>query len=206
MLESPGWRSKALPYFSSGLLIGGFVTGVLVGLFGALLGMLASEVAAGIVVLAVLAGLAHDFGIVHFPLPQRAKLVPKEIDRRGVMVAALQFGFEMGTGFRTFIPSAAPYVLVVTVLLVGDLATAALAGTAFGAGRAAMTVSRFLSSKRVKWDQSLSRRLDQIVRACAILSAAAIIALPSVCSVFLGPRCNPLKPKPPMPPIPQHAK
>lgn len=56
---------------------------------------------------------------------------------------ALQFGYEMGTGMRTHMPSNLPYVAVVAGLLLPPWWGALLAGVGFAAGRIVMSVGRW---------------------------------------------------------------
>ena len=70
-------------------------------------------------------------------LPEARRQIPSQVFTNGIQRGAYQFGFEMGTGVRTYVPSIAPYILLLAVFLVRPtLATALLAGIGFGLGRA----------------------------------------------------------------------
>ncbi len=70
-------------------------------------------------------------------LPEARRQIPSQVFTSGIYRGAYQFGFEMGTGVRTYVPSIAPYILLLTVWLVRPtLATALLVGCGFGLGRA----------------------------------------------------------------------
>jgi transposase-like protein len=42
---------------------------------------------------------------------EAGRQVPQDVFARGLYRAALQFGFEMGTGVRTYVPATTPYLL-----------------------------------------------------------------------------------------------
>lgn len=111
-------------------------------------------------------------------LPQNRRLVPQTIIRRRDSAGALQFGFEMGTGVRTFIPTALPHGLVVLVLLqTTTIGTAVAAGLGFGLGRALVRPARFRDP--VAWDTKLgeSRRAFSLALLAGFLAAAANLLL-----------------------------
>lgn len=121
-----------------------------------------------------LLGLLRETGVVTIPLPQNARQVPQDVLRRSPRRGALRFGFELGTGVRTYLSATAPYVLAVAVFLGGQrLEVAALAGVGFGAGRAATPLIRRASGAVEDWDADLRTRLRVItVAGCAALAAA----------------------------------
>ena len=70
-------------------------------------------------------------------LPEARRQIPSQVFTNGIHRGAYQFGFEMGTGVRTYVPSIAPYILLLAIFLARPtLATALLAGLGFGLGRA----------------------------------------------------------------------
>lgn len=69
-------------------------------------------------------------------LPQAERQVPPSVFYQDTRAAALAFGFELGTGVRTYVSSLGPYVIGFSVLLLRpDFATAMLVGFGFGIGR-----------------------------------------------------------------------
>ena len=173
MLDSPGWRGSSVRYFSLGLFFGGLTVGFAAGLVGAVVP--SSEIAA----LWLLSSLAvflflDDLGWIRLPLPQNARQVPRTIERRGSLVAAFQFGFEMGTGMRTYVTASAPYFLLGAVILLVDLGTAVLAGVGFGVGRATMTSLRFLSGDVEAWAAALALRLRFVSLTCLALTVLVL--------------------------------
>lgn len=70
-------------------------------------------------------------------LPENRRQIPSDVFTGSLVRGAYRFGLELGVGFRTYIPSAAPYLVVLATLLLGlDLGAALLLGVAFGVGRA----------------------------------------------------------------------
>lgn len=79
-------------------------------------------------------------------LPEARRQIPAEVFGANLVRGAYRFGFELATGVRTYVPSAAPYVLLLTVLLSRPpLGIALLMGAGFGAARAAPLLLRLVS-------------------------------------------------------------
>jgi hypothetical protein len=115
---------------------------------------------------------------VSFPLPQNARQVPQEVLTGQVARGSLQFGFEMGTGVRTYVSSTVPYVLAVALALTApDIGAVLAAGLGFGAGRAAMPLSRHLSGDGELWDAELHARLRGIKLTAGTAVAVALAVL-----------------------------
>src|SRR5918911_1406997 len=130
-----------------------------------------------------LLGVLREAGVITIPLPQNGRQVPQEVLRHSPRRGALQFGFELGTGVRTYVSATAPYVLAVAVFLGGQrLQAAALAGIGFGAGRAATPLIRRASGAAEGWDADVRARLRIItVAGCAALAVAfGLLFLPAV--------------------------
>ena len=135
-------------------------------------------VSAGLIVAVGLFALAGECGLHHIVLPHRKAQVPSAVIGAGGDAGALQFGFEMGCGLRTHMPSNLPYLPLVAVLLVGSWFAAVLAGLGFGLGRAAMALGRHHSRDAAWWDRQWNRhgrRLRIILALAAVLLAAGIL-------------------------------
>ncbi len=92
-----------------------------------------------------------------------------------------QFGFEMGTGVRTFVPSSAPYVVLAALVLLGPGLAATLAAAAgFGAARAAVPYLRLLAADREGWERAVAASSAAVVRAGTVGAAVAVALTPSV--------------------------
>jgi hypothetical protein len=78
-------------------------------------------------------------------LPEARRQIPAHVFGGSLTRGAYRFGFELATGVRTHVPSAAPYVLLLTVLLIRPtLAEALLMGLGFGVGRAVPLMVRLV--------------------------------------------------------------
>lgn len=131
----------------------------------------------GLIIAVALFVLAGECGLHCIALPHRKAQVPSEVVGAGGDAGALQFGFEMGCGVRTHMPSNLPYLPLVAVLLVGSWGAALLAGLGFGLGRAAMALGRHHSRDATWWDRQWQRhwrRLRVALALAAVLVAVAI--------------------------------
>ncbi|MGB8963913.1 MAG: hypothetical protein WCC38_18390 [Pseudonocardiaceae bacterium] len=124
----------------------------------------------GLVVAVALFVLAGECRLHRITLPHRRAQVPSTVIAAGGDAGALQFGFEMGSGVRTHMPSNLPYLPLVAVLLVGSWAAALLAGLGFGLGRAAMALGRHYSGDSPWWDRQWQRR-ERALRITLALTA-----------------------------------
>jgi len=84
-----------------------------------------------------------------WPLPENRRLIPSEVFNYGMVRGAFQFGAELGTGVRTFVPSPAPYLLLLALVL-GQLTLmhAWLIGLGFGLARAAPLIVHLSAHSR----------------------------------------------------------
>lgn len=70
-------------------------------------------------------------------LPETRRQIPSAIFATSLVRGAYRFGFEMGTGMRTYVPSFAPYLLLLALLVARPtLGQALLIAVGFGLGRA----------------------------------------------------------------------
>jgi hypothetical protein len=131
-----------------------------------------------IVAIAVV-GVLRELGVVRIRLPQNARQIAREVLQRNVLRGALQFGFELGTGVRTFVSATAPYVVAAAILLAGLGIWAALAtGLGFGLGRAVTTWSRYLARDPSSWDRMLAERMR-------LLTVGTSLAIAGLCGVLI---------------------
>ncbi|MBP2474636.1 hypothetical protein JOF53_003508 [Crossiella equi] len=121
--------------------------------------------------------LAREFGLVSFPLPQNARLVPETVFRHGRVFGPLQFGLEMGTGMRTYVTSGLPYAALVLVALFSSPLDALLAGLAFGAGRATMLFGALHHGPPGTWDAAWLRYRTSLTTFLAVTFTLAQLAL-----------------------------
>lgn len=134
-------------------MTGGVVTALVVLTLGSLLRLAlpwwawAGLLATWFVVIAV-----REIGLVSFRLPQNARLVPETVFRHGRLFGPFEFGFEMGTGVRTYVTSGLPYVAVPVVALFAGPLGAVLTGVGWGLGRQLMTAANLRYSPDGDWD------------------------------------------------------
>lgn len=179
MLFSPGWRapirqSHLLAVFNAGLLLGGTLSATVLWLVSGLAAPLPATIR-GILVVAVAAlGMAREAGWLSVPMPQNARQIPQDVLQRHVRLGALQFGFELGTGVRTYVSASAPYVVAIGLVLSHQSILATMAvGAAFGLGRATTATIRLIS-RGEQWDDRRLTRMTILTNGIAI---AVLIAL-----------------------------
>lgn len=159
--------------FGLGLCLGGCASALLIWVLSGLVATRPDPLAIGVVAAVSIAATAREIGIVRFPLPQNRRQVPQSVFYDGHQAAALQFGFEMGTGVLTYTTAAAPYVAATMLLMIDPSWQLAIAtGVGFGLGRALMPLSRYVSGTDDAWDDRLRRRTRSIAVACTSACAA----------------------------------
>lgn len=87
-------------------------------------------------------------------LPEARRQIPAEVFGSGLVRGAYRFGFELGTGVRTYVPSPAPYLLLLVILLGHlKLSVALLAALGFSLGRAVPLMVRVTYADRDRLTQ-----------------------------------------------------
>lgn len=117
--------------------------------------------------------LGREAGLLRFRVPENARLVPEDVQHLRHW-GALQFGFEMGTGMRTYSPSALPHLALVAVVLVVPFGPALALAAGFAAGRLLMPVLANAWSDDGAWTAVWSRA-EPVVR--PVLALAAVGSL-----------------------------
>jgi predicted lysophospholipase L1 biosynthesis ABC-type transport system permease subunit len=167
-----------LVLFSVGLVLGGTLSALVLYVASGLVAPAPETARYGVVVALAAAGALRDAGFVRFPLPQNARQVPQEVLTRNVERGSLQFGFELGTGVRTYVSSTVPYVMAAALLLSSpDLLTAALTGVGFGVGRALTPLARYTSRDGDSWDVVLRTHIRAIAISGGIAALASLAVL-----------------------------
>lgn len=162
-----------LGLFAAGLVLGGVLSSTVLWLLSGLAAPLPAAARYAVAVAFALLGVLRDAGVVRFRLPQNTRQVPQDVLQRHLARGSLQFGFELGTGVRTYVSSTAPYVVAAALLLAAPSWTAAvLTGIGFGLGRAATPLARVASGLGDGWDKALQARLRLLtVGASAVVAA-----------------------------------
>jgi hypothetical protein len=176
-LAPPVWRGRVhqslvVVLFVTGLLMGGLTSAVVLMAAGWLARPVPIFMRAAIVLLVAIGALLRDLHVTHFWVPQNARQIPQSVFQRGLGRASLQFGYELGTGVRTYIPTTLPYVVAVGLLLLTPNPLAALAaGIGFGLGRALSLLLRLLSGRDDAWDEAFERWEDFISPSGIVIAA-----------------------------------
>jgi hypothetical protein len=121
-------------------------------------------------------GAAFVWACKHGPLagvitlPEARRQIPAQVFGGSLVRGAHRFGLELGTGMRTYVPSAAPYVLLL-FLVVGrpTLAAALLAGVGFGVARAVPLAARLLAPHHSRLAPASLRRMEPFASTFATL-------------------------------------
>ncbi|MGH2941844.1 MAG: hypothetical protein ACRDLN_03575 [Solirubrobacteraceae bacterium] len=124
-------------------LLGTSTGAILTALAAWLLSGFAEPLSDGVRLALLAAGGVLLWAIKHGPLegavalPEARRQIPAQVFGGSLARGAYRFGFELGTGMRTYVPSAAPYVLLLVVVLSRPSLLGAVAvGLAFGFARA----------------------------------------------------------------------
>ncbi|HEX8630149.1 MAG TPA: hypothetical protein VF755_18480 [Catenuloplanes sp.] len=181
MLTSSVWRGQTR-YFVGGLLLGALTSGLVLGAIAGVLSIVPDQVRLALGVLALSVILVAELLGRPLRLPQNGRAVPQDIIPEARTQGALQFGFEMGTGVRTFMPTSLPHATVIAVVVAGGLLPGLLAGLGFGLGRAAMTLLRSGSGSPNAWDGALRINVGRVGQ----LTAACFTALLVVTILHIG--------------------
>lgn len=161
-----------------GLVLGGVVSALGFWLLSGLAAPVWAPVRIGLIAVLVCAAVTDDTLRLGWRWPQNARQVPQRIRYREQTMAMVQFGFELGTGMRTFVTSAAPYVLIGVLVLAGPSIVEALTiGAGFGAGRALMPVLRTWHHAPGDWDRRLEHTARWLKPAATALTGTAAIWL-----------------------------
>ncbi|MDX1468942.1 MAG: hypothetical protein R3258_06335 [Acidimicrobiia bacterium] len=162
MAQAPGRAPRSNFIFLTGAVLGGTTTGTILGAIAALSPWEAPAgfipLLVGLLLLAL--AVARDSESVTIRLPENRRLVRQSVWGEPHDVGALMFGYELGTGFRTYMRATLPYVVAGLAVAFGDFAAGLTAGIGFGLFRGLVTMDRYFASVPTDWDRSL-RRLRQ---------------------------------------------
>ena len=178
MVDSPGRGNVNILTFATACVVGGSATGLALAVIGGLVPTLPSTgfAVAGVIAFSCVA-LLRDLGMVRFWMPENRRQVRQTVLRHRPLVGDVMFGFELGTGARTYVPATAPYLVALAVITLGDGVMAGLAtGIGFGLGRGLVVVDRTLHSDRGRWDTTM-RHLRQLWPLIGLALAAALILI-----------------------------
>jgi hypothetical protein len=175
------WGVTVTAYFV-GSMVGGIVTGLLMGGAGALLASLTgiSSRSAGWVLVALTGAAAvHEAGWLRFRLPTVQRQVNEDWleEYRGWVVGA-GFGFQLGAGLTTIVTSTMGYLVWIAALLTFSPRAGAVVGAVFGVARALpLLATRSVHNPRDlrAWHGSMHRIGAMVQRSVA--TTAGLVAL-----------------------------
>lgn len=155
--------------------MGGLTTGVIIAMVAAGIPTSITPAQFAGTAFAASVAISISFGYGLELLPQNARQVPQTVRGRGPSVGGFQFGFEMGTGLRTYMTTALPHVVVVAVVLGANPGAAVAGGLGFGAGRAMMLMQRGAGSRAGAWDGALLRHRALFERGTVIMGSLLLL-------------------------------
>jgi hypothetical protein len=182
VLSSPVRRGTPFLAFAAGLAVGGVITAAVLVVVGSLVRAPLPDAARWGVLGGVLGAVVlRELDVLSFTLPENRRLVPETVLRFGRHLGPLQFGLEMGTGARTFLPSGLPYVGAVAVLLIASVPAAICTGAGFGLGRAMMTMSNLRYGPDNLWSDEWDRHGNRLGRmmGAAVVLPLLVLAVPT---------------------------
>ena len=124
--------------------------------------------------------LAADQGMGGLRLPETKRQIPPTVIAAGRAGGAWRFGAIYGSGLLTYLPSAAPHVLVVWLVLTATAPGILLAGVGFGLGRGLPQLARAVTTDRLAFQHSLERTAARARHAVppALRVRGAVVAWP----------------------------
>jgi hypothetical protein len=150
----------AIAWFVGGLIVGGLTTASGIFVLSGVTRALPSPARLGLLGIAIVVLVIAEFRILQIRLPQNHRQIPQEVFMKKPARGGLLFGWELGTGVLTYVPSASPYLIVSGLLLLTpDVPAVFAAGAGFGIGRASMLLSKFWSGSGQEWDDALESYL-----------------------------------------------
>ena len=186
MLLPPGRNRSTLDVRVVEAYLAGTISGALVTVITAwLIGGFASPLPASARVVLIAAGAIAVWLCERGPLtgkvslPQNRRQIPAEVFGGGLVKGAYRFGFEMGTGVRTYVPSPAPYILLLTILFGRlNLGCVLLVALGFGLGRAVPLMLQLQKVDRDRITNAYLRGTIQVAptaASCVVLAGALIL-------------------------------
>ena len=182
MVDSPGRGWPNLIAFTFSASLGGAVTGMALVLLGSLIPRfrLGTAWLIGIICILLAIAVLRDLQIWRFWLPENRRQVRQTVLRLPALVGDMMFGFELGTGARTYLPATLPYVVVVVVIVFGEgIGPGLAAGFGFGFARGLVVVDRALRKDKDGWDQAI-RSYKGVLPLLSLIPAAALFIILAV--------------------------
>ena len=162
-----------------GLLFGAWTTSLCLVAVSAFAVELPSTIRYGLTAVACFVLIGGELFGRSLPLPQNHRQIPRHIATQDYRYGPLKFGFEMGTGVRTYLPSSVPHSAAVCLALLGsgDVTAAACLGAGFAAGRALLAHALVRQDASVAWWAALTTRARLVGTLCALSASTCIAGL-----------------------------
>ena len=169
-----------------GSVAGGLAMGTLLGALGAGLAAVVSPTPTAIPILVLLvagAGTAIDLGIGNLSVPSYHRQVNEQwLARYRGWVYGSGFGFQLGLGFVTIVPTAGIYAVFALAVLSGSVGSGAVIGMTFGAVRSLM----ILMNVKATTHESLRASHRRLVATRPIADRIAIGAQGAMACLMVG--------------------
>lgn len=118
-----------------GFLVGGQLTAIAAVVVGSLATWAPAGTRHAVAVAVVGVLVARDAGVVRVPLPERRRLIPSPRLDLAFPWGTFAFAAELGLGWRTAVPTSAPYGVVAVVALAASFPAAGVAAAGWALGR-----------------------------------------------------------------------
>jgi hypothetical protein len=172
------WR-RSREWFSVGTLTGALSVASIAAIFSLVAGLAPLSIRLAVVLVASFALLGPALINRTWVPWERARVIPQPIVYRGDPTAAFQFGFELGTGLRTHLPSALPHAMWLAAICLGGPINCGAVGLGFGLSRALMPLFRNASPDPSSWDERFHTgriRIDQILAVGGLVCAVRVLS------------------------------
>lgn len=138
----------------------------------------------GVVALLGIEAILRDAGAVRLRLPEAQRQIPREVFSPRITLGMIRFGFELGTGARTYLIASGPYLIFALLVLVGSDAWRIMpfAGLGFGLGRAIAPLVHSLERAPGSWTALMQRNGKSLV----VASTTGVAGLSLLAAVALG--------------------
>ena len=154
--------------FAVGAIAGGAIAGLLLAVVGGFVNWIDGASRFLVFLSAGLGLVIYDLQVARVRLLQAARQIPQEVFVSDLRWAASRFGFEYGTGLRTYLTSAAPYIFGCAVIFVGVSPLVGLAlGAAFGFGRS-LSLLQYQIRRKENWQEAVQRQARLLERSGSI--------------------------------------
>ena len=179
-MAAPGWRGRAAVVYLAGAVAGALLSASLLGLAGGLLrGAHGDRPWLTVPAFAAVAGMAWlrqlRPGLVW--LPENRRQVTQAVLGRGPVHGAAQFGFEMGTGVRTFMTSASPYLLASWLVLFATPWALLVSALGFALGRGLPNLLYLRYGDRAAAPVPAVARASDVVASVGLAAVVAVTVL-----------------------------